>query len=165
MKSVNRTDYIAELGALALASRLRRVLHCLRSDGERVYRTLNIDFKPKWFPVLHLLSSHSPLTLTEIARPLSVAHPSSIETVDELLSAGLVSSRKSGADGRCRELSMTEKGIRLSSELQPVWDAFQAAGEAVIHEEGNDFLKAIGKLERALLRLSMYDRIMALLMK
>ncbi len=159
------TDYIAELGALALASRLRRLLQRLHSDGEQVYRSLNLHFKPKWFPVLHLLSTHSRLTLTEIARLLSVAHPSSIETVDELISAGLVNSRKSDIDGRRRELSLTDKGQQLRSELLPVWDAFRAAGEEATKERGNDFLEAVDKLERSLLRLSMYDRIMAQLGK
>lgn len=155
------TDYLAKLGAVALASRLRRLLQRLHADGERVYRVLNFDFKPKWFPVLHLLSNRMPLTLTEIARLMCVAHPSSIETVDELISGGLVKSRKSNLDGRIRELSLTNKGKQLCSELLPIWDAFRIAGEEANKENGNDFLKAIGILEQALDRLSMYDRVMA----
>jgi DNA-binding MarR family transcriptional regulator len=160
-----KTDYIAELGAQALASRLRRLLQLLHRDGEQVYRSLNLDFKPKWFPVLHLLSTRSPLTLTEIARLLSVAHPSSIETVDELISAGLINSRKSDIDGRRRELSLTDRGKQLRRELLPVWDAFRVAGEAAIKEGENDFLGAVDKLERSLLKQSMYERIMAQLEK
>jgi molecular chaperone GrpE (heat shock protein) len=56
---------------------------------------------------------------------------------------------------------LTDKGKQLLSELLPVWDAFRAAGEAVNKEGGNDFLEAVGKLERALHSRSMYDRIMA----
>ena len=160
-----KTDYITELGALALASRLRRLLHRLQSDGEQVYRSLNLHFKPKWFPVLHLLLNRSPLTLTEISQLLSVAHPSSIEAVDELISAGLVDSRKSDSDGRCREISLTSEGKQLCNELLPVWDAFRVAGEEAISEGDNDFLEAVSKLERSLLNLSMYERIMAQLEK
>lgn len=158
---MSETDYIAELGALALASRLRRLLHWMHSDGDQVYRSLRVDFKPKWFPVLHLLSERSHLTLTEVSRMLSVAHPSSIETVDELVSAGLVESVRSKVDARRRELSLTGKGKRLCRELSHVWDAFRIAGEEVAEERGNDFLEALSKLEQSLAERSLYDRIMA----
>lgn len=158
---MSKTDYLAEIGALALASRIRRLLQRMHADGERVYRDLNFDFKPKWFPVLHLLSGRSPLAMTEIARLMCVSHPSMIATVDELNSAGLVQSRQSSSDGRLRELSLTEKGKQLCRELLPVWEAFRIAGEDVDKEGGNDFLKAIGKLERSLDRVSLYERIMA----
>ena len=153
-------DYIFQLGALALASRLRRLLQRLHADGERIYQTLNTDFKTKWFPVLHLLSDRSPLALTEIAGLMGVSHPSMIETIDELAAAGLIQARQSDLDGRMRELSLTDKGRQLCHELRPVWGAFRAAGEEVNKEGGNDFLKAVGILEESLDQLSMYDRIM-----
>ena len=159
------TDYIAELGALALASRLRRLLHRLQCDGEKVYQSLNPGFKPKWFPVLHLLTNRPPLNLTEVAQLLSVAHPSVIETVNELVDAGLVKSRRSEIDRRRRELLLTNKGKQLCNELQPVWDAFRAAGEEVDKEHGNSFLEAIAKLELSIEDRSMYERIMARLEK
>jgi DNA-binding MarR family transcriptional regulator len=154
-------DYLARLGPLALASRLRRLLHGLHVDGERVYRVLNVDFKPKWFPILHLLSNRMPLTVTEISRLLCISHPSAIAVIDELTSVGLVGSRKSNRDGRVRELFPTDRGKRLCRKLRPVWDAFRIAGENVNKEGGNDFLKAVGTLERALDREPMYDRVMA----
>ncbi|HUV29826.1 MAG TPA: MarR family transcriptional regulator [Acidobacteriota bacterium] len=154
-------DYIAELGALALASRLRRFLHRLQSDGEQVYQSLNLDFKPKWCPILHLLSNCSPLNLAEVAQLLGVAHPSVIETVNELVQAGLVESRQSEIDRRCRELFLSSEGKQLCNELQPVWNAFRAAGEEVVGEDGNSFLEALGKLEHSIDDRSMYERIMA----
>jgi len=155
-----KADYVAELGALALASRLRRLLQRLHSDGEQVYRNLNLDFKPKWFPVIHLLAHRSALPLTELAGLLSVTHPSLIETVRELVAAGLVNTRKSDRDGRRRELSLSREGKRLCIRLQPVWGAFGAAGEAAIKEGNNDLLEAVGRFERALDNRSMYERIM-----
>jgi DNA-binding MarR family transcriptional regulator len=156
---MSENDYLVELGALALASRLRRLLQRLHADGERIYRTLDLDFKPKWFPVLHLLSERSSLAVTEIARLMCVAHPSMIQTVDELISAGLVKSRRSDQDGRLRELSLTAKGQRLCEQLAPVWAAFGDAGEEVVKEQGNDFLRAVSILERSLERQSLFDRI------
>lgn len=160
MKETTRIDYLAELEALALASRLRRLLQRLHADGERVYRSLNVEFKPKWFPALHLLSNRSPLALTEMARLMCVTHPSSIEIVDELVSAGLVKSQRSDTDGRSRELSLTRRGEETCRDLRPVWEAFRIAGAEANAEDKNDFLKALGKLEQSLDRQSMYDRIM-----
>jgi DNA-binding MarR family transcriptional regulator len=160
-KEMPDADYLAELSALGIASRLRRLLQRLLKDGERVYRSQNLDFKLKWFPVFHLLSDRSHLTITKIAQLLSISHPSAIETVSELVSVGLVNSRRCDMDRRCLELTLTDKGKQLHSELLPVWDGFRAAGEAVNREGGNDFLEAVGKLERALHSRSMYDRIMA----
>ena len=161
MKKSNKTDFLAELGSLAIASRLRRLHQRLQADGERIYQSLDVDIKTKWFPVLYLLLNQSALSLTEISRLLCVAHPSIIQTIDELMTAGLVDSRKSDHDGRLRELSLTDRGQQLCLDLRPVWDAFRKAGDAVIKEGGNDFLDAVDKLERSIDRLSMYDRIMA----
>jgi DNA-binding MarR family transcriptional regulator len=137
------------------------LLQCLQADGEKVYRDLNFDFRPRWFPVLHLLSQRKSLPLTGIARQMDVAHPSLIETVADLISAGLVKSRKSDQDRRIRGLSLTSKGKRLCRQLLPVWKAFRIAGEEVTREGGNDFLKAVSILEDALSREPMYNRIMA----
>jgi len=154
------TDYLNKLGPLALASRLRRLLQRLNADGERIYRDLGIDVKPKWFPVMRILSEQSPLALTDIARLMSLTHPSLIETVNELISVGLIDSRKSDLDGRRRELSLTDKGKRFCKKLVPVWEAFRLAGEEVNKDCGNDFLDALGKFEQSLERRPMYNRVM-----
>jgi DNA-binding MarR family transcriptional regulator len=153
-------DYIDELGSLALASRLKRLLNRMHADGEKVYRDLNIDFKTKWFPVLHILSKRSPLTLMQIADALKQAHPSVIEVVDELVKRSLVSQQRSTADRRRRELSITSKGKRMCEKLAPVWEAFREAGEEVNVANKNNVLAAITKMERAIDNESLYDRIM-----
>jgi DNA-binding MarR family transcriptional regulator len=153
-------DYIDELGSLALASRLKRLLNRMHADGEKVYRDLNIDFKTKWFPVLHLLANRSPMTLMQIADTLKQAHPSVIEVVDELIKKGLVSQQRSAADRRRRELSITPRGKRMCEKLAPVWAAFREAGEEVNVANKNNVLAAITKIERAIDSESLYDRIM-----
>ena len=160
-----RIDYIAELDALAIASRLRRLLHRLISDAELIYHDLHIDFKPKWFPIFHLLANRGPLFLGEIAQSLKIAHPSVIETINELVRNGLVISRQSKADRRRRRLSLSRAGKRLYEKLWPVWEAFRVACVEVVKEGGNDFLKSIARLEQALDNQSMSQRIMQRLEK
>ena len=119
---VTQGDYIGELGPLALASRLRRLLNRLLSDGEQVYHSLNINFRVKWFPVLNLLMGHAPMGITEIAKELHMAHPSVIEVTDELTREGLIVSRKCESDGRKRDVVMTDKGRQFCARFGRLLD-------------------------------------------
>ena len=156
-----KPDYIDQLGTLALGSRLRRLLNRMLAEGEKVYKSLDIDFGVSWFPIFHLLAYRSPLMLTDIAKALGITHPSVIEVTDEMIRRGLVRSQQNDDDRRCRHLSLTAKGKRAVSKLEPIWEAFWQAGEDINSESGNDFLEAIKKVERAMDRRSMYERITA----
>ena len=153
-------DYLGGLGALALASRIRRLLYHLQADGTRVYLDLGLEFKPKWFPVFRLVAERSNATTMELAHALDMAHPSVIAIVEELVERGWVASCQGKEDRRRRELDLTPEGWRAHAELEPVWRAFAEAGHEVTHESGNDFLAALAALEAAIERRSMYERIM-----
>ena len=158
-------DYFDQLGTLALASRLRRLLNRLLGDGEKVYRSQKIDFAISWFPIFHILANRSPLTLTEIANALGMAHPSVIEVTDEMIKKGFVGSRRSREDRRRRNLFLTKKGEKTVARLEPIWKAFKQAGDEICGESGNNFLESIMKMEQALDRRSMHERIIARLNK
>ena len=158
-------DYFDQIGPLGLASRLRRLLIRLLSDGEKVYRSQKIDFAISWFPIFHILAYRSPLALTEIANALGMAHPSVIEVTDEMIKKGFVGSRRSREDRRRRNLFLTKKGEKTVARLEPILEAFKRAGDEICGESGNNFLESIRKLEQALDRRSMYNRIIARLIK
>ena len=158
-------DYFDQLGALALASRIRRLLGRLLADGEKVYRSRNIDFAISWFPIFHILAKRSPLTITEIAGALGMAHPSVIEVTDEMIKKGFVGSKRSREDKRRRLLTLTRKGEKTIATLEPIWKAFEQAGSQICAESGNNFMESIQKIEQALDRRSMYERITARLNK
>jgi DNA-binding MarR family transcriptional regulator len=159
----DQKDYFDELGHMALASRLRRLLGVMHSDGERVYRKLQINFKPKWFPIIHLLNKHKSLSLTNIAKLLNMAHPSVIETIRELTDQGLVSTVTNESDKRKKDIQLTTRGINIITELRPVWEAFKLSGIEVSSEFNNDFMTAIIKFEAAIERKSFYSRILEIL--
>ena len=153
------TDYLDQLGALALASRLRRLLGRLTRDGSRVYAELDIEFEVRWFPVLHLLDRCGARPVTEIARALGLTHPAVVQVTGDLLDRGLLSSTQHETDRRRRWLTLTSRGRRLVARLSPIWDAFEAAGRAVATEGDSDLLAAITAAEAALERRSLFDRI------
>jgi DNA-binding MarR family transcriptional regulator len=153
-------DYLHELGPLALVSRLRRLLGVLAKQGARVYAELDVDFEVRWFPILHLLAQHAPLSVTEIAEALGLTHPAVVQVVGDLSRRRLVGTRPDAGDRRRRELVLTRAGRRLVRRLEPTWHAFAAAGHEALAEGDDDLLAAIGQLEQAIARRSMYDRIM-----
>lgn len=158
-------DYFDQIGVLGIASRLRRLLKRLLSDGEKVYRSRKIDFAISWFPVFHILAYRSPLTLTKIADALGMAHPSVIEVTDEMIKKGFVGSRKGREDRRRRHLFLTKKGEKAVARLEPIWEAFRQAADEACRESGNDFWESIRKMEQALDKRSMYERITSRLNK
>ena len=149
-------DYFDQIGPLGLASRLRRLLIRLLSDGEKVYRSQKIDFAISWFPIFHILAYRSPLALTEIANALGMAHPSVIEVTDEMIKKGFVGSRRSREDRRRRNLFLTKKGEKTVARLEPIWEAFRKAADEMCRESGNNFWESIRKTEQALDRRSTY---------
>jgi DNA-binding MarR family transcriptional regulator len=158
-------DHISELGALAIATRIRRVLEQLLKDGKRVYQEAGVAFEVRWFAVFHLLTERSPLTVTEIAKSLGQSHPTVIEVIEEMIERGLLRSSRDDVDGRRRQIGLTAEGRRLAKQLQPIWLAFGEAGREVTTEGGNDFVTSLGKLESALAREPMFERVSARLLK
>jgi DNA-binding MarR family transcriptional regulator len=103
--------------------------------------------------------------LTEIADALGMAHPSVIELTDEMIKSGFVGSKKGREDRRRRYLSLTEKGKKAVARLEPIWEAFRQAADEACGESGNDFWESIRKMEQALDKRSMYERIVSRLNK
>jgi DNA-binding MarR family transcriptional regulator len=154
-------DFLQELGELALASRLRRLLVWLHRDGVRVYEDLGVDFKPTWFPVFRLIALRPRIVQSQVAEALHMAHPSVIEIVADLVRHGQVEVLASRKDGRRRELRLTARGRHTRKRLEPVWRAFAAAGREVASEHNNNLLASIEKVERALEARSMHQRVLS----
>ena len=66
-------DFINDLGLLILGSRLRRLSDRIMASGQDVYRNLDIDFEPRWFPVFRLLADNEPMTVG-VCAPTARAH-------------------------------------------------------------------------------------------
>ncbi len=154
-------DFLADLGNLAMASRLRRLAERLYRDGERVYAAHDVDFEPRWFQVAARLkgADGAPLTITGMAADLGITHPAVIKVVREMEERGIVASVHDPADARQRRIRLTAKGERLLVRLEPLWDAFAEATRRLFEEIGCDVMAAVGRLEAALDEQDMARRI------
>ncbi len=154
-----RTDILAELGELALASRMKRLSEALMKDAAGFYAELGVDFHPRWFPVFHALGRGAPRPIGALAQGLGLTHPAVGQVADQMVRAGLVRQTRDRRDDRKRLLSLTPAGRRLYRQLSPVWEAIRAAAREVLNEAGTDLLADMDRLEAALARRSVMDRV------
>lgn len=157
-------DYSRSFGGQALAARLRRASDRVDRDGTRIYATQKVRFEQRWYGVLRQLVNQPGMSVGEIAAALRITHVSVSQACRSMEKDGIIKSTASATDARRRDLSLTPKGRTLVKKLTPLWDAFNAAAEELNAEAGN-LVKLLDRLDDALDRQSMFDRINAQLAK
>jgi|GEM_PF-17737 len=150
--------FLEDQGALALGSRLRRLVERMYAQGAEVYPAHGFDFDPRLFPIFGKLAFQGPASVGEVAADLGLSHPTVVQGAASLERRGLVSSRR-GEDARRRVLELTPEGEVLSERLKPFWNVLRAQMEAAEREEGVPLLPAVEAFERAMDRRSFADRL------
>lgn len=154
-------DYSRGFGGAALGARLRRASERIDRDGARVYAARDIRFEQRWYGILRQLIEHGrPMAVGEIAGILRITHASVSEASRSMEKAGFIASSAAVEDGRRRLLQLTPKGQALTARLTPLWEAFNAAARE-LNDEAGDLVRLLDRLDDALDRRSMFDRIMA----
>lgn len=154
-------NVIDESGILAISTRLQRLAEQLRKEGVLIYKANNIEFEPKWFPVIYTLHFKPVLSVVEIATEIGYTHPSTISLLKELEKEKLIRSKKDKADERKRLIMLTTKGQELIERMKPVWEIIKAAA-AEIADTQNNLMKAISEAEEKLKQQSFLDRALRL---
>lgn len=155
-------NIIDELGILALSTRLQRLSEQLRKDGALLYKSFDIEFEPKWFPVVFTLHNRGVLSVVEIANEIGYTHPSTISLLKELEKNKLIRSKKDKEDERKRLIVLTPKGQAIILQMKPVWEIISQVLNEITDNE-NNLLKAINETEAKIAEMSLIQR--ALLLK
>ncbi|MDQ6531419.1 MarR family transcriptional regulator [Flavobacterium sp. LHD-85] len=150
-------NIIDEIGILAISTRLQRLSEQLRKDGAQIYSYFNIDFEPKWFPVIYTLHVKEMLSVVEIANEIGYSHPSTISLLKELEKEKIISSKKDKQDERKRLIILTAKGKELVSKMQPVWGIMTITLNEITNTQ-NNLLRAIEEAEQNLTRQGFLQR-------
>jgi DNA-binding MarR family transcriptional regulator len=150
-------NVIDESGILAISTRLQRLADTLRKDGVLIYKANNIDFEPKWFPVIYTLHFKPVLSVVEIANEIGYTHPSTITLLKELEKEKLIRSKKDKNDERKRLIQLTAKGQALVKQMQPVWEIMKAAAAELTNTQ-NNLMKAIAEVEQQISEQSFLAR-------
>jgi DNA-binding MarR family transcriptional regulator len=151
-------DYSRSMGGQALGARLRRLSERIDGDGTRIYAARGVVFEQRWFGVLNQMVLKGPTTVGEIAATMRITHVSVSQACRSLEKAGILASAPDPADARRRIMSLTPEGAALVEQMWPLWQAFNAAA-AEINAEAGDVVAALDRLDDALARKSLFERI------
>ncbi|MCV9933869.1 MarR family transcriptional regulator [Flavobacterium sp. LS1R47] len=154
-------NIIDESGILALSTRLQRLSEQLRKDGAMLYKSFDIEFEPKWFPVIYTLHNKGVLSIVEIANEIGYTHPSTISLLKELEKQKLIRSKKDKEDERKRLIVLTTKGQDLILKMKPVWGIISEVLNEITDNE-NNLLKAINEAESKIANQSFLQRALQL---
>jgi len=152
-------DLVKELGALAFASRLRRLSDHLKSEVSCIYHSCGIDFDDNWFMIGYVLAHNGGMTVSEISRRTGLSRPSISALIDGMAEHGLVNIRTDPRDLRSRRLSLTPEGEETVAALEPVWQAVGDCTKELLAAVGSDCLEAIDRLEDQLETRSLFSRV------
>lgn len=152
-------DYTSRMGGKALGARLRRLSETIDRDATRAYASVGTRFEQRWFGTLNQLAINGPMTVSELAAALRITHVSVSQARQSLEKNGLIASQEDATDARRRYLVLTAAGTRLVRRLQPLWQAMEAAALEV-NAEADNAIAALDRLDEALARRSLFDRIM-----
>ena len=151
-------DYTRKYGPAAIGARLRRLSESIDEDAGRIYVDLGIDFQQRWVGILEQLHERGAQPVGELAASLGIRHSSVSQTRRSLEEAGLVESQVDPEDGRSRLLRLSGSGKELVRRLQPLWKILNATS-LELDAEADHVIAALDRLDRALERLSLYDRV------
>lgn len=153
-------DYVRAKAGAALGARLRRLSERIDNDAARAYAAQGVEFEQRWFGVLNQLSLNGPMSVGDLAEALGITHVSVSQTRVSLERAGLIRQKTDASDARRRLLSLSTAGKALAAQLTPLWAAFEQASLG-LDAEVSGLIDALNRLEAALERQSLFDRITA----
>lgn len=161
MQAIDRqpmVDYTRKYGPAAIGARLRRLSESIDEDAGRIYIDQGIDFQQRWVGILEQLNERGAQAVGELAASLGIRHSSVSQTRRSLEEAGLVESQVDPQDARSRLLRLSTSGKELVRRLQPLWKILNATS-LELDAEADHVIAALDRLDRALQRLSLYDRV------
>ena len=151
-------DMMREFGAIAFASRLKRLGDRLKSEATMLYRANGVDFNDSWFLVALVLSNLQTVSVTGMAEALGVSHAAISQMVTAMKRKGLVAVQPDERDKRRTLVRLTDKGHAAVEAMQPVWNVVGECAEELITSTNMDLLTAISVIEEQLEQRSLIMR-------
>lgn len=154
-----KEDLIRELGELGIATRLKRLGERFSQDVAKIYENHSLDFEPKWFTTMYALYKNGPMSVQSLAQSLGFTHPAIIQFVNQMKKRHLVETRQGENDKRLNFISLTNKGMETFESIRPLLSDIGEVTSEVLSSTGFDMLTLIDKIEEALDKKGVYDRI------
>jgi DNA-binding MarR family transcriptional regulator len=114
-----------------LGTQLRHLIELLDGTVAEQYRRENLNYRPRYTPVMRALMACSPLSVTEIAEIAGITQPAATQTIALMIREGLLVSESSREDSRQKVIEMTRHGRDLLPRLQTCWEAVTTAANSL----------------------------------
>lgn len=153
------SDLLAELGALALGSRLKRIAERLQSEVAVILGRDGYPIAQAHFPILAALDADGPLGVVAIARRVGMSQPGVTRSVEGLVELGVVALEPDPNDRRGRIVHLTKAGHALVQRMRlELWPIVGAAASDLIAGPDGPLLDHLQRLERRLDNKTLEER-------
>ncbi|MEM9361750.1 MAG: GNAT family N-acetyltransferase [Bacteroidota bacterium] len=150
---------LEDLGYLSVGSQMRRIYEKLQSEGDSIYKAVDIKFKSSWFPIYYTLSkTNRALTVLELTNSISYSRITVKNVVRELQKIGYVDVIPHPTDNRSKLIQLSEKGKKIEPELQLIWSTFYNQLKNLFGE--SDFLNQLTKINQKLNSSSLKKKVL-----
>jgi DNA-binding MarR family transcriptional regulator/N-acetylglutamate synthase-like GNAT family acetyltransferase len=153
-------DYLKELGALALASRMKRLVGVLGNDVKGIYFAEDIELGVLLMPITHLLNAKGQLQINQIVDYLGISQPAVTQLCKRLKKEGLVHVECVQGDQRKRNVRLTPKGVSMVQTLLPVWHEIDVAVNNMISGAETNLIAALDHFEMQYEKHSLEQRVL-----
>jgi DNA-binding MarR family transcriptional regulator len=155
---MKKADVIADLGYLALGTRLKRLADQLQAGVGEVLAESGDTIQPGQLPLLVVVGDEDGLTIAELVKALGVSQPAISRMLAGLQRGGFVTMIQDKQDARIRRVSLTEKSRVLLGQTQAtLFPKVATAAEQLC--EGLDLLHTLETVEQRLRECAFADRI------
>ncbi|MBA0226012.1 MarR family transcriptional regulator [Stenotrophomonas maltophilia] len=124
-----------DLQHATLGTLLRALLEQLDPAVEQAYRDLQLDYRPRYTPVLRTLMAQGPCRIKDLASACGLSHSALSQTVAAMVRDGWLHA-SSGDDGRERILQLSPRAQRAMPALQGQWQATAVAARSLDADVG-----------------------------
>lgn len=139
-------DVVADLGYLALGTRLKRLAEQLQAGVAEVLTEGGATIQPGQLPLLVALRERDGASIAEIVRAIGVSQPAISRMVGALQKSGLVQIAVDDTDSRSRRVRLTAKSRGLLDALDSKFFPKVAAAAADLCSE-TDLLDCLATAE------------------
>ncbi len=146
--------------ARTLGTSLRHLIELLDGAVEQTYRDAELDYRPRYTPVLRALIARGPASIKDLASHAGLTHSAASQTVAQMRRAGLVEVER-GTDMRQQVVSLTMRATTMIPALEQMWQVLKEAVQELDAELVYPLSQVVEESIVALERRSLRDRIAA----